>query len=87
MSGAAIAEAREDGSSLVLSNLTFASAGDRSVGVKIGRATISGGSASGDALTGARVQLDGVEGTGADGQAYRLASAEITGAQGSLAAI
>ncbi|MBN8942538.1 MAG: hypothetical protein J0H01_23755 [Rhizobiales bacterium] len=87
MSGAAIAEAREDGSSLVLSNLTFASAGDRSVGVKIGRATISGGSASGDALTGARVQLEGVEGTGADGQAYRLASAEITGVQGSLAAI
>ncbi len=87
ISGAAIAEAREDGSSLVLSNLTFASAGDRPVGVKIGRATISGGSASGDALTGARVLLEGLEGTSADGQAYRLATAEITGAQGSLAAI
>lgn len=87
ISGAAIAEAREDGSSLVLSNLTFASAGDRPVGVKIGRATISGGSASGDALTGARILLEGLEGTGADGQAYRLATAEINGAQGSLAAI
>ncbi|QCI66679.1 hypothetical protein [Phreatobacter stygius] len=85
--GAAIGEARDEGSNLVLSNLTFAAAGERPVGVKITRATISGGPVNGDALTGARVQLEGIEGTAADGQAYRLATAEITGAQGSFAAL
>ena len=85
ISGAAVGEARDEGPSQVLSNITFASTGERSLGVKIARATITGG--SGDSLSGARIRLEGLEGTTAEGQAYRLASADFTGVRGSLAAV
>lgn len=87
ISGAAVGEARDDGSNAVLSNVTFSSAGNRAVGVKITRATVTGGVGSTDALSNSRIVLEGIEGTGSDGQSYRIERAEIAGAQGSFAAI
>jgi hypothetical protein len=87
ISGAAVGEARDEGSNVVLSNVTFSSAGDRAVGVRITRATVTGGVGSTDALSNSRIVLEGVEGTGSDGQSYRIDRAEIAGAQGSFAAI
>jgi hypothetical protein len=87
ISGAAVGEARDEGANVVLSNLTYSTAGDRAVGVKITRATITGGVGSTDALSNSRIVLEGVEGTGSDGQSYRMDRAEIAGAQGSFAAI
>lgn len=87
IAGAAVGEARDEGSNVVLSNVTFSSAGARAVGVKITRATVTGGVGSTDALSNSRIVLEGVEGTGSDGQSYRIDRAEIAGAQGSFAAI
>ena len=85
VSGAAFGDARDEGGAQVLTNITFASTGDRPLGVKIARATITGG--TGDALSGARIKLEDLEGTTPDGQAYRLPSAELNGVRGSLAAV
>jgi hypothetical protein len=87
ISGAAVGEARDEGSNVVLSNVTYSTAGNRAVGVKITRATITGGVGSTDALSNSRIVLEGVEGTGSDGQSYRIDRAEFAGAQGSFAAI
>lgn len=87
IAGAAVGEARDEGSNVVLSNVTFSSAGERAVGVRITRATVTGGVGSTDALSNSRIVLEGVEGTGSDGQSYRIDRAEIAGAQGSFAAI
>ncbi|AVO44242.1 hypothetical protein [Phreatobacter cathodiphilus] len=87
MGGAAIGEARDEGGNAVLVNVTFSSTGAVPIGVRIGRATITGAPGADGALSNARVLLEDVEGTGADGQGYKLARAEFQGAQGSLAAI
>lgn len=87
MGGAAVGEARDEGGNAVLVNVTFSSTGTTPVGVRIGRATITGTPGADGALANARVLLEDVEGTGADGQGYKLARAEMQGAQGSLAAI
>lgn len=87
ISGAAVGEARDDGSAVVLSNVTYSSQGNRSVGVKITRVTVTGGVGSTDALSNSRIVLEGVEGTGSDGQTYRFDRAEIGGAEGSFSAI
>ncbi len=87
LGAAAVGEARDDGSSAVLSNVTFSSTGDRPVGVKVNRITVTGGTTGSDALTNARIVIEGIEGTAADGQSYKTDRVEIAGAQGSLAAI
>ncbi|KAF0133180.1 MAG: hypothetical protein FD152_1696 [Xanthobacteraceae bacterium] len=87
LGAATVGEARDDGSSAVLSNVTFSSTGDRPVGVRIGRATVTGGTGADGTLTNSRVLLEDVEGTGGDAQGYKLARLELQGAQGSLAAI
>lgn len=87
LGAAAVGEARDDGSSAVLSNVTFSSTGDRPVGVKVSRITVTGGTTGSDALSNARIVMEGVEGTAADGQSYKTDRVEIAGAQGSLAAI
>ncbi|QCK86751.1 hypothetical protein E8L99_13790 [Phreatobacter aquaticus] len=86
VSGATFGEAREEGSNLVFTGVTFASTGQRAVGVKVNRITVTGG-ASGDSLQNARVLLEGVEGTGSDGPAYRADRVDVANAQGSLAAL
>jgi hypothetical protein len=86
VSGATFGEAREEGSNLVFTGVTFASTGARAVGVKVNRITVTGG-ASGDSLQSARVLMEGVEGTGSDGPAYRADRVDVTSAQGSLAAL
>lgn len=87
ISGAAVGEARDDGAAVVLSNVTYSSQGNRSVGVKITRVTVTGGVGATDALSNSRIVLEGVEGTGSDGQTYRFDRAEIGGAEGSFSAI
>jgi hypothetical protein len=87
ITGGAVGEARDDGSNVVLGNVTFSSAGAQPIGVKIARVTVTGGVGSNDALSNSRIVLEGLEGTGADGQAYRAERVEIAGAQGSFAAI
>jgi hypothetical protein len=87
MGGAAVGEARDEGGNAVLVNVTFSSTGSTPIGVRIGRATITGAPAADGTLANARVLLEDVEGTGADGHGYKLARAEMQGAQGSLAAI
>lgn len=87
MGGAAVGEARDEGGNAVLVNVTFSSTGTTPIGVRIGRATITGTPGADGALANARVLLEDVEGTGADGQGYKLARADMQGAQGSLAAI
>lgn len=86
LGAASVGEARDDGSNAVLSNVTFSSTGDRPVGVKVSRITVTGATGS-DALANARIVMEGLEGTAADGQSYKTDRVEITGAQGSLAAI
>lgn len=87
MGGAAVGEARDEGGNAVLVNVTFSSTGTTPMGVRIGRATITGAPAADGALANARIVVEDVEGTGADGQGYKLARAELQGAQGSLAAV
>ncbi|WP_296571249.1 hypothetical protein [Phreatobacter sp.] len=87
MGGGAVGEARDEGGNAVLANVTFSSTGATPVGVRIGRATITGAAGADGALANARVLIEDVEGTGADGQGYRLARVELQGTQGSLAAV
>lgn len=87
ISGATVGEARDEGSAVVLTNVTYSTQGNRPVGVKISRVTVTGGVGSSDTLSNSRVVLEGVEGTGAEGQSYRFDRAEIGGAEGSFSAI
>mgnify|MGYP001293380706 CR=1 FL=1 len=84
---ATVGEARDEGASAVLANVTYSSTGDRPLMVKIGRLTVTGGTTGSDALNNARIVMENIEGTAADGQSYRSDRVEIAGAQGSLAAI